>query len=88
MEKWDTAYSRGYFKALLDMRNMLDRFYDDDLKSKKRYKNMVLSYLKLLTEDSYLRDEFMQTGGNEDWKKLGIIMKSNGEIVRKSDERS
>lgn len=63
--KYDEAYDKGYFKALLDFKNYLDSVPSDILKfnSKKKYENFVKTSLNVLTTDSYVRDNWREMGG-------------------------
>ena len=63
--KYDEAYDKGYFKALLDFKNYLDSVASDMLKfnSKKKYENFVKTSLNVLTTDSYVRDNWREMGG-------------------------
>ena len=63
--KYDEAYDKGYFKALLDFKNYLDSVPSDILKfnSKKKYENFVKTSLNVLTADSYVRDNWREMGG-------------------------
>ena len=47
--KYDEAYDKGYFKALLDFKNYLDSVPSDILKfnSKKKYENFVKTSLNI-----------------------------------------
>ena len=66
--KYDEAYDKGYFKALLDFKNYLDSVSSDMLKfnSKKKYENFVKTSLNVLTTDSYVRDNWREMGGHFD----------------------
>ena len=63
--KYNEAYDKGYFKALLDFKNYLDSVPSDILKfnSKKKYENFVKTSLNVLTTDSYVRDNWREMGG-------------------------
>lgn len=76
---FDFAYSYGYFKALLDFRNAIEG-WNKSFKSKKRYARAIESYLKVLTEDSWVREKFMEYGGDPDWMEMGLIMTKDGEV--------
>ena len=67
MEHLFSGYNRGYQKALIDLKNLFENSDSAYTKTKKQYKTMVMSVLKLLSEDSYIRDQFQQMGG------LGIV---------------
>jgi len=53
-------YSGGYHKAILDLYNFFqgERLIDHYCKSKKQYKECVVSLLKLLAEDEESRTMF------------------------------
>lgn len=80
---FDFAYSYGYFKALLDFKNAI-KGWDKSLKSKKQYTRAIESYLKVLTEDSWVREKFMEYGGDPDWMEMGLIMTKDGEVKHDS----
>lgn len=62
MEHLFSGYNRGYQKALIDLKNLFENGESQYTKTKKQYKTMVMSVLKLLSEDSYIRDQFQQMG--------------------------
>lgn len=61
----NSEYGRGYFKAVLDLLNLFETIDQNPAfrLTLKQYKRMVLSFLKLLAEDSYIRDLFREYGG-------------------------
>lgn len=59
-----SRYNDGYFKAMVDVLNMLEKADDDWLKSKKKYKLWVTTWLKLLASNGTIRHYFRVTGGN------------------------
>ena len=65
MEHMNEMYNKGYFKALLDIRNEIEYLTNEttELKSKKKYAKLIQSMMKLLTENSELRDDFRTYGG-------------------------
>ena len=65
MEHMKEMYNKGYFKALLDVRNEIEYLANNmtELKSKKKYSKLIQSMMKLLTENSELRDNFRVYGG-------------------------
>ena len=65
MEYMNEMYDKGYFKALLDIRNEIEFLTDNmtEIKSKKKYAKLIQSMMKLLTENSELRDDFRTYGG-------------------------
>lgn len=72
--KYDEAYDKGYFKALLDFKNYLDSVLSDILKfnSKKKYENFVKTSLNVLTTNSYVRDNWREMGGQFDNDKVFV----------------
>ena len=54
MERMNEMYNKGYFKALLDIRNEVEFLTNNmtELKSKKKYSKLIQSMMKLLTENS------------------------------------
>ena len=65
MERVNEMYNKGYFKALVDIRNEIEYLANNmtELKSKKKYSKLIQSMMKLLTENSELRDDFRMYGG-------------------------
>jgi len=61
IQKWNVEYEKGYFQALLDVREQFVEQNLPNVKSLKSYKTSLLSCLTLLLTDSYIRDIFMQT---------------------------
>lgn len=57
------TYRGGYKKALLDLRNFVDKEVISDTKSKKQLKTRITSSLDLLLTDPESLDAFMQYGG-------------------------
>lgn len=57
------TYRGGYKKALLDLRNFMDKEVISDTKSKKQLKTRITSSLDLLLTDPETLDVFMQYGG-------------------------
>ena len=58
------GYDDGYFKALVDFIAMLERADDNWLRSKKKYKLWVTTWLKLLASDATIRHLFRLSGGD------------------------
>lgn len=61
-------YNSGYFKAILDIYNVIDYITNDTtckyfLKSKKKYSTYINSMLKLLLESPLVLDNFREHGG-------------------------
>lgn len=72
--KYDEAYDKGYFKALLDFKNYMEFIPHSSLKlnSKKKYENFVKTSLDVLTSDSYVRDGWREMGGQFDTNNVFI----------------
>ena len=85
IEKVNTMYNRGYFKALLDIRNEIEFLTDNmsELKSKKKYAKLIQSMMKLLTENSELRDDFRIYGGFQYRDNNLVINPNTGEMLYK-----
>ena len=84
MEHMNTMYDKGYFKALLDIRNEIEYLTNNmtELKSKKKYSKLIQSMMKLLTENSELRDTFRMYGGFKYCNNL-VINPNTGEMLQK-----
>ena len=85
MERIDIMYNRGYFKALLDVRNEIEYLTNNmtELKSKKKYSKLIQSMMKLLTENSELRDDFRMYGGFQCRDNNLVINLNTGEMLYK-----
>ena len=85
MEYMNTMYNRGYFKALLDVRNEIEYLANNmtELKSKKKYVKLIQSMMKLLTENSELRDDFRTYGGFQYHDNNLVINSNTGEMLQK-----
>ena len=88
MEYVNEMYNRGYFKALLDVRNEIEYLANNmtELKSKKKYAKLIQSMMKLLTENSELRDDFRTYGGFRYHDNDLVINLSTGEMLYKRKE--
>ena len=88
MERVDIMYNRGYFKALLDVRNEIEYLTNNmtELKSKKKYAKLIQSMMKLLTENSELRDDFRMYGGFKCRDNNLVINPNTGEMLYKRKE--
>ena len=88
MERVDIMYNRGYFKALLDIRNEIEYLTNNmtELKSKKKYAKLIQSMMKLLTENSKLRDDFRAYGGFKYCDNNLVININTGEMLYKRKE--
>lgn len=85
IEKINTMYNRGYFKALLDVRNEIEFLTNNmtELKSKKKYAKLIQSMMKLLTENSELRDDFRMYGGFQYHNNNLVVNPNTGEMSQK-----
>ena len=85
MERIDIMYNRGYFKALLDVRNEIEYLTNNmtELKSKKKYSKLIQSMMKLLTENSELRDDFRMYGRFQCRDNNLVINPNTGEMLYK-----
>ena len=89
MEHMNEMYDKGYFKALLDIRNEVEFLTDNmtELKSKKKYAKLIQSMMKLLTENSELRDNFRTYGGFTYRDNNLVVNPNTGEMLYKTKER-
>ena len=85
MEYMNEMYDKGYFKALLDIRNEIEFLTNDmtELKSKKKYVKLIQSMMKLLTENSELREDFRMYGGFQYHNNNLVINPNTGEMLQK-----
>ena len=85
MEYVNEMYNKGYFKALLDVRNEIEYLANNmtELKSKKKYSKLIQSMMKLLTENSELRDDFRTYGGFKCRDNNLVINPNTGEMLQK-----
>lgn len=85
MEYVNEMYNKGYFKALLDIRNEVEFLTNNitELKSKKKYTKLIQSMMKLLTENSELRDDFRTYGGFQYHNNNLAINPNTGEMLYK-----
>lgn len=85
MEYMNEMYDKGYFKALLDIRNEIEFLTNDmtELKSKKKYAKLIQSMMKLLTENSELREDFRIYGGFQYHNNNLVINPNTGEMLQK-----
>ena len=85
MEYMNEMYDKGYFKALLDVRNEIEFLTNNmtELKSKKKYAKLICSMMKLLTENSELRDGFRMYGGFQYHNNNLVINPNTGEMLYK-----
>lgn len=89
MEYMNEMYDKGYFKALLDIRNEIEFLTDDmtELKSKKKYAKLIQSMMKLLTENSELRDNFKTYGGFQYSSNNLVFNPNTGEMSYKAKRK-
>ena len=85
MEYINEMYDKGYFKALVDIRNEIEYLTNNitELKSKKKYAKLIQSMMKLLTENSKLRDDFRVYGGFKCRDNNLVINPNTGEMLYK-----
>ena len=85
MEYMNEMYDKGYFKALVDIRNEIEYLTNNmtELKSKKKYVKLIQSMMKLLTENSELRDDFKIYGGFQCCDNNLVINPNTGEMLYK-----
>ena len=85
IEHINTMYDKGYFKALVDIRNEIEYLTNNmtELKSKKKYAKLIQSMMKLLTENSELRDDFRTYGGFQYRDNNLVINPNTGEMLQK-----
>lgn len=85
MEYINEMYDKGYFKALLDIRNEIEFLTDNmtELKSKKKYAKLIQSMMKLLTENSELADTFRTYGGFRCCGDNLFVNVNTGEMIYK-----
>ena len=88
MEYINEMYDKGYFKALVDIRNEIEYLTNNmtELKSKKKYAKLIQSMMKLLTENSALRDDFKTYGGFQYGGNNLVINSNTGEMLYKRKE--
>ena len=69
-----SGFMRGYWRALLDFKNAVDKIDTYWLKSKKQYATYISSFLDCLLKDSLLMEQFKDYGGEPDFKELGYFI--------------
>lgn len=88
MNNFNSDFSNGYFKALLDIYNYFTRNEEYDsyfgLNSKKKYKTHMFSFLNCLLTDSYIREEFMIMGGFGNWTNNLVVDTKTCEVKKRS----
>ena len=85
MEYLNEMYDKGYFKALLDIRNEIEFLTNNttELKSKKKYAKLIQSMMKLLTENSELREDIKTYGGFQYHNNNLVVNPNTGEMLQK-----
>ena len=70
---------------MLDIRNEIEYLTNNmtELKSKKKYAKLIQSMMKLLTENSELRDDFRVYGGFKYRDNNLVINPNTGEMLQK-----
>ena len=91
-EYMNEMYNKGYFKAFLDVRNEIEYLTNNmtELKSKKKYAKLIQSMMKLLTENSELRDDFRMYGGfkyHDNNDNNLVINLNTGEIMLQKERK-
>lgn len=84
-------YHKGYWKAQVDFLHILENMDDSLLKSKKKYKNFIVSLLKLVLTNSKLHDRIMTYGEFIDYwtdDDEYLIITKDGEVKLKQKEQS
>jgi hypothetical protein len=89
IEYVNEMYNKGYFKALLDIRNEIEFLTNNttELKSKKKYAKLIQSMMKLLTENSELRDGFRMYGFQYGDNILVINLNTGEMLYKRKDIR-
>lgn len=89
MEYMNEMYDKGYFKALLDIRNEIEFLTGNmtELKSKKKYAKLIQSMMKLLTENSELRDNFKTYSGFQYGSNNLVVNPNTGEMSYKAKRK-
>ena len=74
-------YSGGYFKAISDIFNILSFNFDDaSLKSKKKYKTFIITFLSCLLANPELREDMMKYGADINCFDTQLIITPEGEV--------
>ena len=73
-------FSGGYFKALMDVYNILNEGNISSLNSKKKYECFIKSFLSLLLTHGDVREDMMRYGANIDYWKTKLIIEQDGKV--------
>ena len=74
-------YSSGYFKAISDIFNILSFGFDDTfLRSKKKYKTFVITFLSCLLANPKLREDMMTYGAEIRYFDTQLVITPEGEV--------
>lgn len=82
MEHINEMYDKGYFKACLDIYNLLEDFgkHSQCTRSVKKYRTMTQGILKEILQNSISRETFKTYGGNS-----AIYVSEDGKTVHITD---
>ena len=80
MEHINEMYDKGYFKACLDIYNLLEDF-GQCTRSVRKYRTMTQGILKEILQNSISRETFKMYGGN-----CAIYVSEDGKTVRITDK--
>ena len=83
MEHINTMYDKGYFKACLDIYNLLEVYGKLPFcrRSVKKYRTITQAILKEILQNSISRETFKMYGGN-----CAIYVSEDGKTVRITDK--
>ena len=83
MEHINEMYDKGYFKACLDIYNLLEDFGKHPFcrRSVKKYRTITQAILKEILQNSISRETFKMYGGNS-----AIYVSEDGKTVRITDK--
>lgn len=83
MEHINEMYDKGYFKACLDIYNLLEDFGKLPFcrRSVKKYRTITQGILKEILQNSISRETFKMYGGN-----CAIYVSEDGKIVHITDK--
>ena len=75
------GFSGGYFKALLDVYNLLIKADISNLNSKRKYERFVQSLLALLITNGDAREDIMCYGSNIDYWNTKLVIEQDGKVI-------
>lgn len=75
------SFSGGYFKALLDVYNLLIKADISNLNSKRKYERFVHSLLALLITNGDARGDIMCYGSNIDYWNTKLVIEQDGKVT-------